>query len=164
MKKGHLLPQQEDPTICEDGVRTILTALRTRPAITKPGLVVLSTTGISKYGRNVPLLFWPLYKLFLHEAHQDKIVMEDLTIEGVQGEQAPIGRYFIVRASLLTSGPRKGLESVRWDIEKEGKIAENAIGYTISRADVGGFVFEKVVVPYEIGKEEGTGTVFSITY
>jgi len=162
MKKGHWFPQQEDPTLCEDAVTTILNALRGRRPLAKPGLVMLSTTGISKYGRDIPLLMTPLYSL-LHEAHKDKKIMEDLAIQAVEEEKAPIGSYFVVRASLLTNGAAKGVENVRWDVE-EGAVANKAMGYSISRADVGGFVFEKIVEPFESGKGERSGKIFSITH
>jgi hypothetical protein len=161
-KKGYLFPQQEDPTLCEDALTTILNALRARSPIVKPGLVVLSTTGISKYGRDVPLLFWPLYR-FLHVAHEDKKIMERLAIEAATTEPAVTGSYYVVRSSILTNGAAKGVENVRWDVE-DGALIKKAIGYTISRADVGGFVFEKVVKPFESGKEEGTGKIFTITH
>jgi hypothetical protein len=162
-KKGHLLPQQEDPTLCEDAVTTILNALKARPALVKPGLVVLSTTGISKYGRDVPLLIMPLYSL-MGEAHDDKRAMEALVTEAVSWKPAPIGISFVVRASLLTSGSAKGMQNIKWDIEEEGKLARKGFGYTISRADVGGFVFEKIVKPFESGKDEGTYKIYSISH
>ena len=104
----------------------------------------------------------PLYR-FLHTAHQDKIAMENLVIKAVTEDPAPIGSFAVVRASLLTAGPALGVDKIRWDVE-DGKVAEKAIGYTISRADVGGFVFEKIVVQFESGKNERTGKVYSITY
>jgi hypothetical protein len=162
MKKGNWFPEQEDPTLCQDAITTILNALRARPPHVKPGLVMLSSTGISKFGRDVPLLMLPLYA-FLHTPHQDKKVMEDLAIEAVKEEPAPIGSYVVVRPSLLTSGPARGVQSVRWDVE-DGRIAKKAVGYTISRADVGGFIFEKVVQPFQSGKDERTGKIYSVTY
>ena len=162
MKTGSWLPQQEDPSLCEDGVTTILNSLRSRPATVKPSLVVLSTTGISSYGRDIPLLMVPLYSL-LHEAHKDKKAMEELALEAVEEESAPIGSCSVVRASLLTNGAARGVENVRWDVEK-GAVASKGIGYWISRADVGGFVFEKLVQPFESGKGEQSGKIYSITY
>jgi hypothetical protein len=162
IKKGNWLPEQEDPTLCQDVISTILSSLRARPPLVKPGLAMLSTTGISKFGRDVPLLMTPLYTL-LHVPHLDKKVMEDMAIAAVEEEPAPIGSYVLVRPSLLTNGEAKGVHKVRWDVESGG-IAKKAIGYTISRADVGGFVFEKVVRPFESGRDEGTGKVVLVTY
>jgi hypothetical protein len=161
-RRWYSFPEQEDPTLCQDAISTILNALNSRPPLVKPGLVVVSGTGISKYGRDIPLLMVPLYS-FLHTAHQDKKVMENLVIKAVTEDPAPIGSFAVVRPSLLTAGPALGMNKIRWDVE-DGKVAEKAIGYTISRADVGGFVFEKVVGPFESGKNERTGKVYSITY
>ncbi|KAE9374684.1 hypothetical protein N431DRAFT_543936 [Stipitochalara longipes BDJ] len=162
MKKGNWFPEQEDPTLCQDVTTIILNALRARPPIVKPGLVILSGTGISKYGRDIPRLMVPLYHL-LHTAHQDKKIQEDLAIAAVKEEPAPIGSYVLVRPSLLTNGAELGMQKVRWDVE-DGGIARKAIGYSISRADVAGFVFEKVVRPFESGKGEGSGKIYSVTY
>lgn len=163
MKKGYWLPQQEDPTLCQDAITTIFNALRSRRPVVKPGLVMLSTQGISKFGRDYPLLLMPLYALLLHRAHEDKRVMENLASEAVKEEEGPIESFVIVRPSLLTAGKAYGLKSVRWDIE-DGGVAKNAIGYWISRADVGGFVFENVVLPFQSGKAERVETTYSITY
>lgn len=89
--------------------------------------------------------------------------MEDLAIKAVKEAPAPIGSYFLVRPSLLTAGVARGVQNVRWEVE-EGKMTRKAIGYTISRADVGRFVFEKIVVPFESGKGERPGKIFRITY
>jgi NAD(P)H-binding len=162
MKKGHWLPEQEDPTLCQDAISTILNALRARPPLVKPGLVMLSTTGISRFGRDVPLLMTPFYTL-LHTAHQDKRAMEDMAIAAVEEDKAPIGSYTLLRPSLLTNGEAKGVQNVRWNVEN-GSASKKVVGYTISRADVGGFLFEKVVKPFESGKGEGRGQVFVVTY
>jgi hypothetical protein len=89
--------------------------------------------------------------------------MEDMAIAAVKEERAPIGSYVLVRPSLLTNGEAKGVHKVRWDVENGG-IAKKAVGYTISRADVGGFVFEKVVRPFESGRDEGMGKIILVTY
>lgn len=163
MKKGNWLPVQEDPTLCEDALTTILNALRGRKPTKKPGLSALSTTGMSKYGRDTPLLTTPIYWM-LHEAHLDKTKMEALCRESVEGPDAVVGRSCIVRASLLTGGKAKEVDEIRWDTEEEGKIAVKGMGYTISRESVGAWVFERVVVPFEGGVEEGTGKTFSISH
>lgn len=156
------MPQQEDPTLCEDGVRTILECLKKRKPVVKPGMVTLSTTGMSHNGRDYPLLFWPLYRM-LHVAHLDKKKMENLTIAAVDGDNAVLGTWTVVRCSLLTSGPARGLKIVKF-AEGDGMVGNKQIGYTIRRNDVGLFMYEKVVKPFEVGREEGTGKFLNITY
>jgi hypothetical protein len=50
---------------------------------------------------------------------------------------------------------------VRADVE-DGDVAKNAIGYTISRKDVGGYIFEEVVQKFTA--PNGTGRIVAITY
>lgn len=69
-----------------------------------------------------------------------------------------IGEYAIVRSSFLTDGSATG--KVRSDVE-DGAPARKAIGYTISRKDVGGFVFSELVQKYTA--PHGSGRIFSIT-
>lgn len=75
-----------------------------------------------------------------------------------------IADFVIVRPSLLKDGKRLGAEKVRVGEEGEGIMAP-AVGYTISREDVGGWVFENVVAK---GEEEGRkrwgGKMVSLTY
>jgi hypothetical protein len=161
-KPGHLLPRQEDPTLCRDAVATILAVLRARPALVKPALIMISTVGVSRHGRDIPVLLKPVYAM-IHEAHEDKKAMEDLAIQAVTEHPAPIGRYFVVRPTLLTNGRAKGLERVRFDVE-DGAVAKKAVGWTIARAEVGRFMFERIVRPFEGGKDEGSGKIFQVTY
>jgi len=161
MKEGNWLPEQEDPTLCEDAMTTILNVLRARPPLVKPGIVALSTAGFSKYGRDIPFIFKPLHWI-LHTAHMDKQKMENLAIEAVAEKFAPIGSYYIMRPSILLSGAAKGVEKIRWEVE-DGKVAWGGVGYFINRADVGAFLFEKIVKPFESGQEERTGKIFYIT-
>jgi NAD(P)-dependent dehydrogenase (short-subunit alcohol dehydrogenase family) len=135
------LTGMDDAHVCEKGMTALLSALRTcrseQNATGKPTIVVVSTTGISPAGRDIPLLLVPLYKVLLHTPHVDKRNMERLLIES--GEE-----FVIVRGTLYTNGP-----------ETEGQVRESmedpvagvfvgkpALGYTISREDVGKWVFE----------------------
>lgn len=80
----------------------------------------------------------------LGTAHEDKRLMEKF-IEDAKAEGSTRD-FVIVRASLLTDGKREGLAKIRvgWEGgEEDGKGP--AVGYTISREDVGGFVFDEVV-------------------
>ncbi|KAI4160174.1 MAG: hypothetical protein LQ342_005963 [Letrouitia transgressa] len=161
-----LNPSFQDPIICQDAIATILSALRTASSPKKPLLVALSTTGISSRARDVPLVLVPLYAWFLHIPHADKKAMEVL-LETERAKPEPeraIADFVIVRPSLLKDGKRLGAEKVRVGEEGEGIMAP-AVGYTISREDVGGWVFENVVAK---GEEEGRkrwgGKMVSLTY
>lgn len=136
----------DDPTVCEVGMRTLLQALATVRKGEGVRIVVLSTTGITELGRDVPLLFVPLYHVLLKNPHKDKKVLEDLVSRS--GES-----FTIVRPSLLTDGREDG-GVVRVGVEDVlGKTVESkAVGYTISREDVGKWIFENCVQ-----EEEGSG-------
>ena len=105
----------------------------------------------------------PLYRWLLAIPHHDKKAMESL----LQAEMAkPVGERVIrdfvaVRPSLLTDGARLGTRNVRVG-EEVGKVVKPAVGYTISREDVGGWVFEEMVKGD--GGERYAGKMVSITY
>lgn len=159
-KLPSLYPTIRDPTVCADGMQTILSVLRARnPATSQPPFVIaLSTTGISKYGRDMPWLMVPLYHWLLRVPHQDKQRMEDLLIAAAERGDGGVGEYAVVRSSLLTDGGETG--RVRSAVE-EGRVASGAVGYKISRWDVGAFVFGELVEKYE--GPSGKGRIFSIT-
>jgi hypothetical protein len=156
-----------DPTICEDGAKTVLEALRTLKAATKPLFLVISTTGISDKSRDEPLLMVPLYKWLLSSPHADKKAMENVVIAAASEADTPISGFIITRASLLTNGVRLGAKRVRSGRETPGKGKANskeekpAIGYTISREDVGGWIFEEVV---EKGGKIWSGKCVTLTH
>lgn len=133
----------DDPTVCEAGMKALLSALavvRKNGADGKPRIVALSTTGISDLGRDVPLLFVPLYHVVLKTPHKDKKIMEDALIHS--GEE-----WTIVRPSLLTDGPEATETAIRAGVVDivAHKVESKAVGYTISREDVGKWVFENLV-------------------
>ncbi|KFY87626.1 hypothetical protein V500_06856 [Pseudogymnoascus sp. VKM F-4518 (FW-2643)] len=139
-KQGAWFPILDDWTICQDRVSTILEVLRLRrTADVKPLLAVISTTGISKFGRDIPLPMVPLYHWMLSVPHKDKEAMELMIVDAMNNE----------------------IGSVRADVE-DGNVAKKAIGYTISRKDVGGYIFEDVVQKYTA--PNGTGRIVAITY
>lgn len=72
-------------------------------------------------------------------------------------EQA-IENFVVVRPSMLTDGPRLGTGKVR--VGEESK--KPAVGYTISRDDVGGWLFDEIVKGD--GREKYVGQMVSITY
>lgn len=123
----------------------------------KPILTAISTTGISSK-RDIPIVMIPLYHWLLRVPHADKKVMEEL-VEKAAARNV-IRSHVIVRPSLLTDGKKLGLSSVRVGWENvDGNGA--AVGYTISREDVGGFIFEKVI-PNDA--EEFKDKKISLTY
>ncbi|KAM0321415.1 hypothetical protein ACHAQA_010131 [Verticillium albo-atrum] len=132
----------EDPTVCENGIVTLLEALKTLRAqgVTgSPRLSVVSTTGISSLGRDVPLLMVPMYHWMLKTPHADKLVMENKVIASSEA-------FTIVRPSLLTDGALNGA-AIRVGVEDPVKKVQEstAIGYTISRNDVGKWIWENAL-------------------
>ncbi len=126
--------------LCGDAVSNILSALHSLKLPKKPLFVALATTGISKGPRDVPLLFVPLYHLMLANPHKDKKRMEDVVVERAEREDSAIGGYVLLRPSLLTNGKARGGKYVR-----AGNEQKPAVGYTISRDDVGLWIFENLV-------------------
>ena len=154
-----------DPTLCEDGVKIIFAGIeeiRGQSGGAKgagPRVVVVSSTGISSAGRDIPILMVPLYKLLIGTPHADKRKME-LVI------QESGARWCIVRASLLVDGESKGLEKVRVGVEvpRDGGNAEvkKEIGYRIRREDVGLWIFGELVRGG--GKGEWERKIVTLTY
>jgi putative NADH-flavin reductase len=130
----------DDPHVCEKAMEALLSALSIvrktygLDAGKKIRLVALSSTGITDLGRDVPLLMYPLYHVMLKDPHKDKRALEELA-KG-SGE-----RFTLVRPSLLTDGA-EGAGKVRVGVEDmlAGKVESKAIGYTISRNDVGKWI------------------------
>ena len=146
-------------TICAQGVTNILAALREANLPKKPMLVSISSTGITRgeETRDLPLLMVPLYRLGLKNPHADKIHMEEVVeAEMAKGEGSVIRGFVLPRPSFLTDGKIKGVKDVRAGTEKSP-----AVGYTISRGDVGGWMFEELVVG---GGEKYLGKKVTLTY
>ncbi|KAK6349413.1 hypothetical protein TWF696_005698 [Orbilia brochopaga] len=163
------------PTLCEDTTRLIMTTIADLKPARAPLAVYISTTGI-KNTSDVPLLFQPFYHWSLHVPHLDKGKMEDLVVEAAS--KGVLRDYMIVRPSLLTDGEathgkiRVGHEgSVKDSVQGKLALAEGgcgwkivdgpAIGYVISRKDVGAFVFEEGV---HNGGEKFKGQKVRLTY
>ena len=144
-----LRPTIDDPTICQDTTTTILQALRTLHSgspFKKPTMVVMSTTGISDSGRDIPIAMIPLYHWLLPVPHKDKKMMEKILVDEIRyGASSAIEGFIAVRPSLLTTGQPKGFEAIRAAVDANDKIDKSAIGYTISREDVGGWIFEELI-------------------
>lgn len=76
------------------------------------------------------------------------------------GERA-IENFVIIRPSLLTDGKRLGLKKIRVGEESEEAV-KPAVGYTISREDVGGWIFDELVSGD--GEKRFAGKMVSLTY
>jgi nucleoside-diphosphate-sugar epimerase len=145
-----------DKRICLDGTRIIvecIAELRAETASASDGkgpvLVVLSSTGVTAAARDVPLAMVPLYRITLGPPHKDKKDMEDY-LHSLSASSPPANtaqKWVIIRPSLLF-GDGKGEPSgkkIRVGIEKDGKAESSAVGYRISREDVGYWLFEHIV-------------------
>ena len=137
----------DDPHVCENGMATLVAALKQVRAETgragSPTIVAISTTGVTRSGtRDVPLLMVPLYHGILKVPHKDKQAMEKALVES--GEE----RWTVVRASLLTDGSETEVcKSIRVGVEDPiaAKAESQAVGYTVSREDVGKWIFESIL-------------------
>ncbi|KAI1109516.1 hypothetical protein F5Y14DRAFT_25711 [Nemania sp. NC0429] len=132
----------DDPEVCRVGMAVLLeaiTKLRNAGAIGRPYIVAFSTTGLSRFGRDIPIAMIPLYHVALKVPHQDKIIMEDRLV--ASGED-----YTIVRASLMISD-EETTKKVRVGIEDPKTGRESAaIGYSITKPDAGKWVAENLVL------------------
>ncbi|RDH36738.1 hypothetical protein BDQ94DRAFT_138379 [Aspergillus welwitschiae] len=148
----------DQPHICEEATRALLTALRniyaTYPEFmlpanvkSRPLLTVLSGMGVdpSQKQMDVPFLLRRVYHGLLHVPHADKWVMEEMLAKR-EARDLFRGVITVRPGSLLTGdhmlGSGYGYEKVRVGTERE----EPSVGWTIPRADVGEWVFREVVV------------------
>ncbi|KAI1104463.1 NAD(P)-binding protein [Jackrogersella minutella] len=131
----------DDPHVCEKGIAAVLEALsrlRGQGAPGRPRIVVCSTTGMSRFGRDIPLAMVPLYHVGLKVPHADKLAMEDKLSSSSED-------FTIVRASLLVDGETN--KRVRVGVEDPAKGVESLeIGYKISREDAGRWIAQKLVM------------------
>lgn len=151
LEKGKLFSVKFDnPNITEQSTTTLLAALREiyaerdqQQEDKKPLLAVVSTTGITEKDekRDVPCLFKSGYEYFLAVPHEDKKKMEALI--AVEENKSLFKAVVITKPALLTGdgslSEAKGLRKIRIGTEEKP-----AVGYFISRADVGEFIWEEV--------------------
>lgn len=143
----------DDPTICAQSTTALIQALQELQSVhkgaAKPLMSFVSTTGTARAGkpRDVPIAFLFLYHYLLAVPHIDKRKLGELVSQNVAeaDENKRVFRNFIgVRASLLlgaiTAKGGKGLNKVR-----AGTEDKPAVGYTITRADVGEWLFENII-------------------
>ncbi|KAJ6784034.1 hypothetical protein PWT90_00321 [Aphanocladium album] len=148
----------DDPDVCKKATETVLAALKTlrdeKGCTGRPLYTVISTTGISRFGRDVPWGMLPMYKWMLHQPHADKEVMEKQLVES--GE-----RVVMVRPSFLkdVAQPEK---KIRVGVEDPTKGVEvKEIGYFISRDDVGRWVYENLLEDPDKCQYEGKAVSIS---
>ncbi|KAI1824988.1 hypothetical protein F4861DRAFT_538439 [Xylaria intraflava] len=127
-------------SVCRRVISILLYALsnlRREGSRGRPHIIVISSRGVSRFGRDTPLLMVPLYYL-LKAPQEDKYMMEDLLISSSEN-------FTIVRPSILVD-KRETTKKVRAGIE-DPKIGREsaAIGYTIAKADAGRWVAENLV-------------------
>ncbi|OBT82671.1 hypothetical protein VE02_08826 [Pseudogymnoascus sp. 03VT05] len=139
------VPSIDDPAVCATSMDALLSAVRTLGAPTKPIVVGISSTGISDFGRDIPLAMVPLYHWLLAVPHEDKKAMEVAMSNDVQSASSAFGGFIGVRPSLLTGGAAKGVAAVKVGVESAKGFESLARGYTISREDVGNWIFEEVL-------------------
>ncbi len=145
----------EDPHVCEKGIAAVLEAIagirrqQQKPDVAAastarltPRIIVCSTTGMSRFGRDLPVAMMPLYHVALKVPHADKRAMEDrLAASGHE--------FIIVRPSLMfdADGPDGSGKPVRIGVEDpESGVEAKAIGYTISREDAGKWIAQNLVL------------------
>lgn len=126
--------------VCGKGMVVLLEAmdqLRKGGAAGRPYIIACGSTGMSKFGRDIPLAMVPLY-VTLKKPHEDKKVMEAKLLES--GED-----FTVIRPSFLLNGETN--KKIRAGIEDPKKGPESKeIGYTISREDAGKWVAENLVL------------------
>lgn len=167
----------DDPHICEEGMKTLITAVRSciaeniplGPLGTRPVLLTISTISMSSR-RDLPYLYYPLEYWLVNIPRKDKKALEDTIWSTVLKDDSPFGGFAMVRPPLLSDGPALGPEKVRagwvWpDQQREAKTAHGekeagpAIGWSIAKADVGRWIFDNLVM----GNGSSLGKCWTLT-
>ena len=131
----------DDPKVCEVGMTVLLesiTQLRNQGKNGKPLIIAVSTTGTSRFGRDYPLVMYPVYNFAIAVARDDKIVMTDKLASS--GED-----FCVVRASLLVDGESEAPVRVGIEDSEKGREKEE-IGYTISRENAGKWIADNLIL------------------
>ncbi|KAG0129663.1 hypothetical protein HOY82DRAFT_563830 [Tuber indicum] len=143
-------PTLDNPHVCQEAAEAILSGLRelkggaAEGEWRQPLLAVISTTGLVP--GELPFVMKPLYGM-LKIPHEDKVKMEGV----VTGAEEGLLKWVVGRAGLLTDGPAGGavragyVGRVRNGSGKWGDVEGVAVGYRISRGDVGRWLFEEVI-------------------
>ncbi|KFY36192.1 hypothetical protein V495_07941, partial [Pseudogymnoascus sp. VKM F-4514 (FW-929)] len=147
-----LVPSIDDPLVCSGSMTALISAVRKMNAPVKPVVVAITSTGISNFGRDIPVPMVPLYHWLLAVPHKDKKMVEVALSEDAEAASPTFGAFVAVRPSLLTNGEAKGVDKVRVGVEGQKGFESLAIGYTISREDVGNWIFEEMLKRGKGGK------------
>ncbi|OBT63825.1 hypothetical protein VE03_06623 [Pseudogymnoascus sp. 23342-1-I1] len=139
------VPSIDDPAVCSSSMAALLSAVRALKSPTKPTVVAISSTGISDFGRDIPIAMVPLYHWLLAVPHQDKKNMEISLVNDVASSSPALGGFVGVRPSLLTDSEAKGMSGLKVGVESAKGVESLAVGYLVSREDVGNWIFEEVL-------------------
>lgn len=139
------VPSIDDPLVCSSSMTALLSAVSSLKSPNKPTLVAISSTGISDFGRDIPIAMVPLYHWLLAVPHQDKKAMEVAMTNDVTSTSPALGGFVGVRPSLLTGYEAKGVAGLKIGVEGAKGVESLAVGYTVSREDVGNWIFEEVL-------------------
>lgn len=158
-KKGTLLTfEMDNPNITEQSTTALVSAMREIHAEqqfehNKPVVTVISTTGLATPAgskEDVPFGLQTLYHSLLAEPHKDKKRMEEIISE--KDNAALFRGVIIARPTLLSGDGIVKVDGVRKTV-RAGTEDAPAKGYSISRSDVGGWIWENVLKPTEHGKK-----------
>ena len=144
----------------------------------QPRIFIASTCGITSLHRDYPLATAPIYRYMLAVPHEDKRAMETSCVSG----RGRAERWTLVRPSLLTdASSTEGMNDeqraaelakreARFAAIRVGKedpigarLLSSAVGYAITRQDVGRWLYERLILETD-GGEEWTHMVASITH
>lgn len=147
----------DDPHVCERGIVILLDALKETQF--SPRLTVISSTGISRHGRDYPLSILPLYKWLLRVPHDDKKKMEEALYVAAGDDKI---RWTIVRPTLLSDGAHVE-KPIRVGVEdpEKGWVGKKELGCFISREDTGRWIYEQVLAKDD---ESQVGRIFTLTW
>jgi hypothetical protein len=167
-KKGTLLSfEMDNAQITEQSTTALVSALREihteQHPVHKPVVTVISTTGLATPAgskEDVPFGLQTLYHSLLAEPHKDKKRMEEILSE--KENAALFQGVIITRPTLLSGDGIVKVDGVRKTV-KAGTEDAPAKGYLISRADVGGWIWENVLKSEQRG-EKWYGRRVSLAY
>jgi hypothetical protein len=150
----------DQPTICQTGAATLVTALSEIYAAypelraSEPLLCFISTGGLHKGEDDVLGVMQLLYRTLLSVPYRDKRAMDEVFFgeAGAGHFRTVVG----VKPTILTGGPELGSEKV-----KVGRKWEPEVGYTISKKDVGAWIYRVIVLKNAEGWE---GEMVTMTY
>lgn len=134
----------ENPNVCTEGINSIINVLKDvykqNGEVQKPLITVVSSTGTTGCSaRDIPVGYWFWYHAMLSVPHKDKKEMEDTLLSASNLFSGTV----IVRPTLLTG--EQNISTAKQSKLKVGTESKPAIGYTISRADVGHWMYEQVI-------------------